>query len=341
MLRLLILSLLLFTTACNSSLVQLQKVKPMGNAYQIRLANEYLKFAEAEADQYDWYDSGHFARKGLKSAKGINVEPEELEYWDIKEDSLPTLAQARQYLLTTLDENMKMSHPKEAAKAIFLFDCWVEQEEEMWQETHISYCRENFYDSLDNLYVLAENDRIKRENMLAKAPIESKAQSTAKIPELNDLSTDVLTPRMGKSIKLSDYAENIGDSEYAGGVGGPYTCETNCKTKVEKRVLYFKFDSAAITGRTRRVLKEVNKKLDGIDSYEITLNGYADRIGHEDYNMELSKKRAEAVKKELIGKGIPAEKIVIYAFGEIHGIIETDDEIAEKENRSVQIILEM
>ncbi|MDA0781592.1 MAG: OmpA family protein [Rickettsiales bacterium] len=338
--RIVIILLLLFTSACSSSLQQLQKVKPTGNTYQIRLANEYLQYAEAEADQYDWYDSGHFARKGLRSAKGIEVEPEQLEYWDIKNEDLPTLRQARRYLISTLDNDMKRNHPKEAAKAMFLFDCWVEQTEEVWQETHISYCREKFYETLDGLYILAENDRKAKEEMLAMT--EQKVAEVA-IPEIQkDLSTDIINSRMTEGIKLSDYADKTGENNTdKAGTGGPLVCDADCTNKVEKRLLYFAFDSAAITGRTKRVLHEVTTKLQDVESYEITLNGYADRVGHEDYNMELSKKRAEAVKKELIEKGIPSEQIVIYAFGEIHGIIETNDEIAEKENRSVQIILEM
>jgi outer membrane protein OmpA-like peptidoglycan-associated protein len=338
--RLAIILLLFFTSACSSSIVQLQKIKPTGNTFQIRLANEYLQFAEAEADQYDWYDSGHFARKGLRSAKGENIEPEKLEYWDIEDEDLPTLKQAREYLLSTLDEDMKKNHPEESAKAMFLFDCWVEQKEELWQETHISYCREKFYSTLDNLYILAENDKREKDEAakLAKAAIESK------IPDIEkDLSQDIIESRKEEqdNIKLSDYADKTGENSDKVGIESGLACITDCKTKVEKRVLYFRFDSAKITGRTKRVLHEVTRKLDKVNNYEITLNGYADRVGDEDYNMELSKRRAEAVKKELVEKGIPDEQIVIYAFGEIHGIIETDDEIPEKENRAVQIILEM
>jgi OOP family OmpA-OmpF porin len=300
--RLLILILLFFVTACSSNLVQLQKIKPTGNEYQNLLAQQYLEFAEAEADQYDWSDSSYFATKGLKSAKGENVEPENLRYRNINDEYLPILEQAKEYLLSTLDDKMKAKHPKEAAKAQFFFDCWVEQQEEGWQDSHITYCREKFYTTLDNLYELAEID---------------KNGGKADDSDFADLSEELLSKKEQNEIKRSKDGAS------------------------EKHKLYFDFDSSVITDKTRQKINKVTKRLQDVGAYEITLNGYADRAGDEDYNMELSKKRAEAVKKELVSKGISEKSITIFAFGEVHGLVETPDNVREKENRVVQVVLEM
>ena len=59
---------LLVLSSCATRLQALQKADFSGDSFRTTLAKEYLKFAEIEADQYDWYDSEYFAKKGLKRA---------------------------------------------------------------------------------------------------------------------------------------------------------------------------------------------------------------------------------------------------------------------------------
>ena len=47
----------------------------------------------------------------------------------------------------------------------------------------------------------------------------------------------------------------------------------------------------------------------------VVVNGYADITGRPAYNKALSKRRAEAVKKELVKMGISAKRIKIVAHG--------------------------
>ena len=44
--------------------------------------------------------------------------------------------------------------------------------------------------------------------------------------------------------------------------------------------------------------------------------GYADRSGDEYRNVLLSARRAEAVKRALVARGIPADRLLIQALGE-------------------------
>lgn len=298
-LRLLILSVLMLT-GCSSTLVQLQRITPTGTPFQIYLAQEYLDFAIAEADQYDWFDSSHFAHKGLKVAKGEYVDPEDLRYWGIVEDALPTMIQARKRLMDVLTPETMLLHPKEAAKAQFLFDCWVEQQEELWQISHIAYCRERFYDKLDELYLHVANDREKAANSpTPPEPTETEADLMAKV------KTQVIYK------------------------------------KTETRVVYFEFNKYGLTPRAKRIISNMASELKNVKSYNITLNGYSDRVGTEDYNMKLSKNRAKSVKDALVDAGLNADAITLFAFGEITNLVETKDEVPEPENRVVEIVIEM
>jgi len=51
--------------------------------------------------------------------------------------------------------------------------------------------------------------------------------------------------------------------------------------------------------------------------HAIILEGHADPRGTKDYNLELSGKRAAAVRQRLIDMGVPSQRIVITLFGEL------------------------
>jgi OOP family OmpA-OmpF porin len=339
-LRYTVLLLSLLVTACNSSLVQLQKTEPVGTPYQMYLAREYLDFAEAEADQYDWFDSGHFSRKGLKLARGEDVKPEIIHFWDIDKDNAPTLLQAREYLTQTLTDQVKESHPKEAARAQFLFDCWVEQQEEIWQTSHIAYCREKFYNTLDKLAALSAGDMMKTAQAVP-AELPAKQQMAEAPVDINSYPVDndaQIAEPVAQPIPMG------GPEVYsfAGAMerDGSEVCDEKCIRMIEKRTVYFELASDDLTKRTQRVVSNIIAQLKNTKKYEITLNGYADRLGKEEYNMGLSKGRAQSIKEQLVAAGLDPNAITVFAFGEFDGLLDTPDEVAEKENRAVEIIIE-
>jgi K(+)-stimulated pyrophosphate-energized sodium pump len=66
--------------------------------------------------------------------------------------------------------------------------------------------------------------------------------------------------------------------------------------------------------------------------------GYTDRDGSLDYNLILSKKRAEAIKRKLIQYGFNADRITLYYYGETKSLHKGDytDEL-KKSDRKVEI----
>lgn len=71
----------------------------------------------------------------------------------------------------------------------------------------------------------------------------------------------------------------------------------------------------------------------------ILLGGHADERGTREYNLELSGKRAEAVKQYLIEQGVSTERIVIYAYGKDYPAKKGRDEDVWSYNRRVDIIV--
>ena len=131
---------------CASNIEQLRNVEPTGGtAFTQALASEYRDFTVFEADEmYDWPDADYFARKGLAAAGGEVVLPEELANWDLPQDKVGELTDARARLMNVLDAGARDSNPAVAARAQAKFDCWVEQQEENHQPDHIAACKSEF-----------------------------------------------------------------------------------------------------------------------------------------------------------------------------------------------------
>ena len=72
----------------------------------------------------------------------------------------------------------------------------------------------------------------------------------------------------------------------------------------------------------------------------ILISGHADTIGTEDYNLRLSKKRANSVEIYLKSLNINNE-IISKGFGESVPMINTGDGIVEKKNRRVEIFIQL
>lgn len=269
-----LLSLLAVTACTTGSLEQLRRTTPTGNAFNAALSQLYLAFSESEAKQYDWWDSKYFADKGLKAVYGHDTQPEQPADWDLPPGALPELTSAREELIKVLTPENTSLKADVAAHAQFFYDCWVEQQEEAWQEDDITSCREGFYRSVKTLIGQPE-------------PAEE--------PEPMIFSSSYIVFFAWNAFVLEPDAIGIID-----------TVATDLKAAPD-------------------------------DNYEVILNGHADSSGSTEYNLKLSQKRAEAVKAALVERGIPAQRIQYYAFGETDPRIPTADGIRERANRRVEI----
>jgi len=71
-----------------------------------------------------------------------------------------------------------------------------------------------------------------------------------------------------------------------------------------ERVVYFDFNKATLTPQAQTSLQGVANRLrQATDVKSATIVGYADRIGSNQYNIDLSRRRAEAVKEYLVRNG--------------------------------------
>ena len=71
----------------------------------------------------------------------------------------------------------------------------------------------------------------------------------------------------------------------------------------------------------------------------VTVTGYTDNVGNDVSNMNLSKRRAENIKKMLVGKGISASRINAYGRGENNPIAPNTTKEGRAKNRRIEITI--
>lgn len=103
----------------------------------------------------------------------------------------------------------------------------------------------------------------------------------------------------------------------------------------------FVFDSASANIKQGAV-DNFHKVLEFIDGYpgrSIRIEGHTDSSGSESFNLNLSQKRAEAVKALLVEYGIDALRISAAGMGESVPVADNSNEAGKAKNRRVDIII--
>jgi outer membrane protein OmpA-like peptidoglycan-associated protein len=108
----------------------------------------------------------------------------------------------------------------------------------------------------------------------------------------------------------------------------------------ESGLVYFEFDRAELTPDAEATLNDIIADIQDRELGGITVAGHADTAGPEDYNMQLSDRRANNVAAELTRAGIPSTIITTEAYGETQLAVPTPDNTPAQENRRATIDFE-
>ena len=103
----------------------------------------------------------------------------------------------------------------------------------------------------------------------------------------------------------------------------------------------FDFDKVDIKNDYRENLEKVGNLLIAYPETGVDLEGHTDSTGPEEYNMGLSMRRAESVKKDLVGTyNIDASRISTHGYGESSPAASNDTVEGRMENRRVVATIE-
>ena len=103
--------------------------------------------------------------------------------------------------------------------------------------------------------------------------------------------------------------------------------------------IYFDFDKADIKPESEPAIKEIAKLLQENKGLKLYVVGHTDNVGSLDYNLKLSKARADAVVKELITKyKISADRLRAFGVASLAPVESNKTEEGRAKNRRVELV---
>jgi outer membrane protein OmpA-like peptidoglycan-associated protein len=121
----------------------------------------------------------------------------------------------------------------------------------------------------------------------------------------------------------------------------PPTPEPEPEPVVKKRLVLrgvrFDFDSAELRPDSLPILDEAVLLLGDNRDILVVTEGHTDSRGTDAYNQALSVRRAEAVYRYLVNRGIAPERLTIRGFGETQPVASNETEMGRAQNRRVEL----
>jgi len=274
----------------------LNKAQATGSPFTQQLTAEYKAFSNyLLKDMRDYADSVHFARKGLASATGENIMPEPVNDWDLNAAEITELSDARARLVSAFDRGAREIIPGKSAVAQSRYDCWIEQDEGSVNDTG------------------------------KKGKLDCKAQFAAAIQEV-EAAIPEQAPMPAPEAPMVD------DSVPAP-VGMMDAAPQPMDSKDAMYLVFFDWDSSIVGQGGASVLDAVVKEISNRGIKHVTVVGHTDRSGSDAYNEKLAMRRANAIKKELVSRGVSADMISVSGRGENELLVQTSDNVREPANR--------
>ena len=105
--------------------------------------------------------------------------------------------------------------------------------------------------------------------------------------------------------------------------------------------VFFGFDQYSIRQNAVPVLERNAEMLNGLyKGDDVLIEGHCDERGTTDYNVELGKRRAQAVKDYLVGLGVKASRIRIVSYGKEKPFCRESEPACWQRNRRAHFVLQ-
>jgi OmpA-OmpF porin, OOP family len=106
-------------------------------------------------------------------------------------------------------------------------------------------------------------------------------------------------------------------------------------------LVFFDYNRTNIRADAMDTIRQAAAVIMAGGSARMTLvTGHTDSSGSDRYNVRLSERRADAVKRALMSLGVPEQVITARAAGEAQPITQTADNTREQQNRRVEIVVQ-
>ncbi len=122
-----------------------------GSEFDKGLYAGYIDLAKLEYGDGDYVDSDVFALRAASAAEGKASTPENIAARNLPPAKKGALSEARARLVAALETGAASTAPEAAAIAQVMFDCWMQEQEENYQPSHIARCRGGFLAAMSTI----------------------------------------------------------------------------------------------------------------------------------------------------------------------------------------------
>ena len=101
----------------------------------------------------------------------------------------------------------------------------------------------------------------------------------------------------------------------------------------------FATGSADLKSGSRQTLQKLTAFLQAHPKRAVQIDGYTDNVGSDDYNQQLSERRADSVRDALTGMGIAQGRILTKGLGKSSPVADNDTAGGRQQNRRVEVVV--
>lgn len=180
-----------------------------------------------------------------------------------------------------------------------------------------------------------------REVKIAKGRVEATAAELEKVRREAEIKTRELERMQREAAARTSEAENAGKlaEQLLKELSELKARQTERGIVLTIGDVLFATGKADITSGARRSLDKVSEFLKAQPSRNVVIEGFTDSVGSDGYNLDLSEKRAESARKELLARGIAAERITTRGFGKRDPVASNDTPEGRQLNRRVEVVI--
>lgn len=173
--------------------------------------------------------------------------------------------------------------------------------------------------------------------------LKSKPKSSLKVSagegkyqkEITDLGWYMITASAEGYLNSTDSIE-ANDDNYSPFSRDLYLQPIEIGLTVRLQNIYFDFDKTTLKSESFPELNKVVDFLKKNETVEVEISGHTDSKGSDDYNLNLSQGRSQAVVDYIIGQGIESYRLVAHGYGESKAIDTNDTDAGRANNRRVE-----
>lgn len=103
--------------------------------------------------------------------------------------------------------------------------------------------------------------------------------------------------------------------------------------------ILFDVDKASLRWEARENLGELARILNKYENTNILIEGHTDATGSEEYNLELSRKRARSVANEIASRKVDPTRFTIMGYGESQPVAPNETAEGRQQNRRVELAI--